>query len=423
MNLGKSQPKLPAQQSTSGAQQQNPGAQQQQNPGAQPVLHAPALNPQPVANVANLPLHQQPFANIVAAGQNRRLTDSDVLKAVVFQAANVGGGAAFAFGLGRSLGADVAEMIVRAGFGSKQLAGVGPDAVHYHETADQSAREHTAQVLATTVARAVGAVVGGGIGASVGNVVAPRMAGLAGKQFLPIPANVLVPDNVSHLQDAQGNLYGDAGRQRLRDEVTAAHRTYGAIAGDTHVHAGQVTFGVENAVRGGGQGKQPMGAPVDATVSTVVSATAGAATGAYAALAMAKHRVQVPDPTHNGNGPAPMVDVPTFYVGDAAPIPNRFTGPGTMHTIGNIAKGTGERIVQMGKATAVLSTANVLGTAIAGAIPKTPGDVAHRFIQALESGIGVAIAVPPWFSAQPTIGAHDAARIRQQQDNNNIPLV
>ena len=158
------------------------------------------------------------FGALVEAGQARRLTDKDVVQAVLFQALAVGGGAAFAFGLGRSLGADVAEMIVRGAFGSPQLAGVGPDTANY----DVSDR-HTAMMLTNAVARWVGATVGGGVGAAVGNVAAPRMAALAGRQLLPVPADVLVPDHVAGLLAPDGQPYGEPGVAHLRAQVAAAH--------------------------------------------------------------------------------------------------------------------------------------------------------------------------------------------------------
>ncbi|CAN7298487.1 hypothetical protein [Rhizobacter sp. LjRoot28] len=350
------------------------------------------------------------FDTLLQAGQARKLTDKDVINAVLFQALSVGGGAAFAFGLGRSLGADVAEMIVRAAFGSPQLAGVGPDTTQFGESDRQ-----TAMMLTNAVARWVGATVGGGIGAAVGNVAAPRMATMTGKQLLPVPANELVPDHVAQLLKPDGTPYGTEGVAQLRAEVAAAQKEYGAVGGGTHIHAGELAFGAENALRGLGQGKQPMGAPVDATVSTVVSATAGAATGAYAAFEMARHRLQVPDARHSGPGSAPLVGVPTFRPGDPAPIPDRFTGPTAGHTALNIAAGTGDRIAQMAKATLPLGAANVTGTAMAAALPETPGDIGHRVVQATESGAGVAAAVSPWFQAQPGILAKDKARIAAQQ--------
>jgi len=359
---------------------------------------APALSP------------AQNFNAIVQEGQSRTLTSPDVVKAIVFQAATVGGGAAFAFGLGRSLGASVAEMIVRAGYKSAQQVGVGQDTANYKES-----DHHTTQMLVTTVARAVGAAVGGGVGATVGNVLAPRVAALAGKQFKPIPADVLVPDHVAELLTG-GRPYGAEGVRQLREQVAAAHKEYGAIVGDAHVHAGEVAFGTENALRGLGQGKQPMGLLVDVPVSTAVSATAGAATGGYAAIMMAKHRLSVPNANYAGEGNAPMVSVPTFQVGDVAPIPDRFTGPTAADTARNIAAGTGDRILHMGKATLPLSAANLTGTAIAAALPKTPGDIGHRVEQALESGAGVAAAVRPWFESQPTIANNDKARIAAQKE-------
>lgn len=362
------------------------------------------------ARDAEMALARENFDALLQAGQARKLTDKDVVLAVTFQALSVGGGAAFAFGLGRSLGADVAEMIVRAAFGSPQLAGVGPDTTHFGESDRQ-----TAMMLTNAVARWVGATVGGGIGAAVGNVAAPRMATVTGKQLLPVPANELVPDHVAQLLKPDGTPYGADGVAQLRAEVAAAQKEYGAIGGATHIHAGELAFGAENALRGLGQGKQPMGAPVDATVSTVVSATAGAATGAYAAFEMARHRLQVPDARHSGPGPAPLVGVPTFRPGNPAPIPDRFTGPTAAHTALNIAAGTGDRITQMAKATLPLGAANVTGTAIAAALPDTPGDIGHRLIQANESGAGVAAAVSPWFQAQPGILANDKARIAAQQ--------
>ena len=99
----------------------------------------------------------------------------------------------------------------------------------------------------------------------------------------------------------------------------------------------------------------------------------------------------------------------------SAPIPDRFTGPTAGHTALNIAAGTGDRIAQMAKATLPLGAANVTGTAMAAALPETPGDIGHRVVQATESGAGVAAAVSPWFQAQPVILAKDKARIAAQQ--------
>ena len=154
----------------------------------------------------------------------------------------------------------------------------------------------------------------------------------------------------------------------------------------------------------------PAGAGPHIGLSIVVSATSGAATGAGAAFTMARQRVSVPDARHNGDGPAPMVSVPPFQVATPAAPPDRFTGPTKTATAVNIAKGSLDRIGQMGKATAALGAASLTGPAIAAALPDTPGDVAHRIIQAGVLGAGVAAAVEPWFKAQPEIAGRDAAR-------------
>jgi len=359
---------------------------------------APALTP------------EQKFDAIVQDGQTRKLTDLDVVRAVGFQAAVVGGGAAAAFGLGRSFGADAAELAVKAAYrlNMKDQLGVGSD-----KGATDHSLQHAGQTSVIPVARAVGATVGGGVGAVVGNVLAPRVAALAGRQFKPIPAEELVPDHVAELLTG-GRPYGAEGVARLRAQVTEAHGRFGAIGGAAHVNGGRAAFGAVNAVRGGSQGGQAVGL-YDMPISTGVSATAGAATGIFAGVKMANHRLAVPDANHTGDGNAPMVDVPTFSVGTPAPIPNRFTGPTATQTAMNIAAGTVDRIVHMNAATLPLAAANMAGALVSASLPKAASTVGPRIVKALELGGGVLTAVSPWFKSQPTIANNDKARIDRQQ--------
>lgn len=346
------------------------------------------------------------FEQHVALGEHMNLKNPDVRKAALFQGLNVGVGAAFAFGAGRALGADIAEAIVHAAFHSPQIVGVGEDKAGY----DQG-NLHTAQMMTTVVARWLGATLGGGIGAAAGNVVAPRMArAAAGRQLLPIPANELVPDHVAELIGADGHPIGEARVAALRASIAEEQKKHGVIVGDTHIRAGQYAFGALNAARGGGQGFQPMGIAPDTPVTALVSATSGLATGIYAATAMAGARLTVPDAGHDGELAAPPVAVPLFRVGDPAAIPDRFSAAGAGKTAANIGMGVLDRTRAMGKATSVLGAAQLTGTAIAAAVPAKHAAVAHRVIQAGVQGAGVWAAVEPWFKEQPVIGAHDAAR-------------
>jgi hypothetical protein len=354
------------------------------------------------------------FGEIVASNDTMNAANPEVKKAAVFQGVNVGAGAGFAFGLGRSLGASAADMITRAAFEAPQLAGVGADGANFQKQTDRE----TALMMTTAISRWVGAAIGGGIGAAVGNVVAPRLASTAGRQLLPVAPNDLVPDHVANLLKPDGQPYGQEGVAALRAGIAATQKEHGNIAGGTHVRAGEIAFGAENALRGAGQGLQPMGLPVDVAISTIVSATSGAATGATAAFDMARQRVEVPDARHTGSGPAPMINVPPFRIGDPAPIPDRFTANTKVETAKNMALGTGDRTLQMAKASGPLGAAGLTGTAIAAALPETEGDYAHRLIQMGVLGAGVAAAVEPWFQSQPRIAGRDAERLAQQRSRD-----
>ena len=98
--------------------------------------------------------------------------NKDAAAGIAFQAVNLGFGAANAFGLGRNLGAALADVFVRAGFHAHQVLTSEPDTVSFEE---QTARQ-TRMMYTTLVAQAVGAELGGAVGMAVGNVAAPRVA-------------------------------------------------------------------------------------------------------------------------------------------------------------------------------------------------------------------------------------------------------
>lgn len=359
----------------------------------------------------------QRFSAIVDSETDMRASHPEVRKAVLAHAIGVGAGAALAFGMGRSIGSAVADVLVRAALQSPQLLGVGEDKAYAKEQSDT--QTHT--MLALNVARWVGAAIGGGIGSSVGTVLAPRAAAWLGWRLAPIDPKALVPDHVADLMrpitaastsDIAARLepYGERGVAELRAEVAALQRQFGDLGGPSYVQAGTACFGVENAARGLGQGLQSFGPLPDIAVSTSVSATAGASTGAFAALAMVRLRLDLPDARHLGDGPAQLISVPLFELARPAPVPDRFTGPSAWATAANLVRGTAHRVGRMAASTLPLGVMSLGGTAVASLLPRTPGDMAHRVIQGGVLGAGVATAVPPWFKAQKEIAERDAAR-------------
>ncbi|WP_157522365.1 hypothetical protein [Mitsuaria sp. 7] len=335
----------------------------------------------------------------------------EVLKAIVALAVSIGGAAAFGFGLGRGMGGALAELGVRHLFGTEQPLGIGEDRNYF----DQDTDHNLAQIAAIATGRWLGATICGGLCATLASVVAPRIAALTGRQLAPIPPEELVPDRVAELRDATGTPYGRDGVDRLRQEIRCAQVATGHIEGTTHVRSGAAAFGVLNAVRGTALGMSPIGVLPDIGISAAVSLTAGASTGLAAGTLMVHQRHRVPDAAHVGDGPAPLVRVPLFEVRKTAPVPPRFTGTGVRHGLANVTWGAADRIRLFIASTWLLGLLGLLVNLAGAGTRREPLNWVHRAGKAIELGVGVGVAVGPYFRGLPPINARDHARLASQR--------
>jgi hypothetical protein len=335
----------------------------------------------------------------------------EVLKAIVALAVSIGGAAAFGFGLGRGMGGALAELGVRHLFGTEQPLGIGEDRNYF----DQDTDHNLAQIAAIATGRWLGATICGGLCATLASVVAPRIAALTGRQLVPIPPEELIPDRVAELRDATGTPYGMAGVDRLRREIQRAQVETGHVEGTTHVRSGAAAFGVLNAVRGTALGMSPIGVLPDIGLSAAVSLTAGASTGLAAGTLMTRRRHRVPDAAHVGDGPAPLVRVPLFEVKKTAPVPPRFSGTGVRHGLGNVAWGAADRIRLFIASTWLLGLLGLLVNLAGAGTRREPLNWVHRAGKAIELGVGVGVAVGPYFRGLPPINARDRARLEGQR--------
>jgi hypothetical protein len=244
------------------------------------ALVAPTIPLSPMAAApATRQRANQRFQSLVQGKESLRLSRRASWLPIVHQSLSLGGGAGFAFGLGRSMGAAVVDLVGQAIETDKepQWLGVGRDTLDFHEMS----KHELAMTYGLPLVRWGFTAIGGGMGAAAGHVLAGRLANwAAGVSLQSINAHELVPDHVAHLKDPQGQLYGEAGVAALRREIQSRQKAAASIDGPRHINGGRASFGLLNAARGLGQGMQPMGALVNVAVSTAVSGLAGAATGA-----------------------------------------------------------------------------------------------------------------------------------------------
>jgi hypothetical protein len=351
------------------------------------------------------------FDEIQLSGTTMTPGNFEVMKAILAVAVSIGTAAALGFGLGRGIGGAVAELGVRRFFDSWQPLGIGEDRNYI----DRDTNDGLLQIATVATGRWIGASLCGGIGAAVGSVVAPRVAALSGRQLAAIPPAQLVPDHVADLLDETGSPYGADGVYRLRLAIKAAQDDCGQIGGTVHVRGGVVAFGALNAARGASLGMSAVGVLPDIGISAGVSLTAGSATGLVAATHMVTKRHRLPDAGYTGDDPTPLVQVPLFEVKKTAPILPRFTGTGVRDSLENMGRGAADRIRLFLGSTWLLGLLGLLVNFAGAATRPAPLNWIHRTGKALELGVGVGVAVGPYFRGIPPINARDRVRLERQQ--------
>jgi len=206
----------------------------------------------------------------------------------VLQVARIGvAGTSMAFGLGRNSGLAAGDAAGRDQRGAEQAGGflsgsTAPATTLSLQSMGQSALAGAAQWALGSVTGAVGNLAGQFLVAPVLNLM-PR-------QFNPIDARAVVPDEtvtlMNQLKPGSGN--------ELRDQVKANQGEISNISSKSNVLLGQISFDAVTAGRFAIQGATPLGVAGQVTVGLAVSATAGAAIGAVMGVRQSVATMDIP---------------------------------------------------------------------------------------------------------------------------------
>lgn len=249
----------------------------------------------------------------------------------VLSVARIGvAGTSMAFGLGRNSGLAAGDALGRAERGAAQsgsfISGsAAPAAILSSQAAGQSVATGVQQWLLGSATGAVGNLAGQFLVAPLLNLI-PR-------QFNPIDARAVVPDEIV---DLMNQLKPGSGSE-LRDKVKATQGEISNISSESNVQLGQFSFDAVTAGRFAIQGATPLGASGQVAVGLAVSATAGAAIGAVMAIRQSVTTVDIPKiadlreavAAAPADGAAALAQVPTNavplyfakHMGAAAPAP------------------------------------------------------------------------------------------------------
>jgi hypothetical protein len=204
-------------------------------------------------------------------------------------AARIGvAGTSLAFGLGRSAGLAAGDAIGRVERGVPQnrdvISGDMPQAATLSSTS-------TAKLAAVGVQQWLLGSLTGAVGNLAGQFVAGPVLNLIPRQFQPIDARAVVPQETV---DLMNTLKPGAGNE-LRDQVKAAQGEIANIASPSNVLLGQISFDAVTAGRFAGQSGTPLGVAGQVGFGLAVSATAGTMIGAAMAVRQSVATVKVPD--------------------------------------------------------------------------------------------------------------------------------
>ncbi len=206
----------------------------------------------------------------------------------VLQVARIGvAGTSMAFGLGRNSGLSAGDAAGRAQRGAEQAGGFLSGSTAPATTL--SAQSMGQSVLAGAAQWALGSVTGA-VGNLAGQFLVAPVLNLMPRQFNPIDARAVVPEEtvtlMNQLKPGSGN--------ELRDQVKANQGEITNISSQSNVRLGQISFDAVTAGRFAIQGATPLGVAGQVTVGLAVSATAGAAIGATMGVRQSVATMDIP---------------------------------------------------------------------------------------------------------------------------------
>jgi hypothetical protein len=375
----------------------------------------------------------------------------DRLMPVAHQTTTVGvAGTAMAFGVGRNTGMAIADEMVRAMAGKPAELGVTASAAAVKPPATWGAAE--LQWVSGALTGAVGNLVGQ-------TVVKPAVDALSGRQHKPIDPQVLVPPQMVQMMNDIHPGSGDA----LRNQVQAQQGDISKITSNFNVRLGQAAFDVASGARAAIQGNQATGMAGTVGVGLAVSFAAGSAIGLGMGVRAATGQHKVPDmaaltekhtevtqqraASQNVDGAAALKDVPKntvplFYTHHTAlknPLtaikqawqdnklrqPPSVDNPDAQHRPStwaergalvlkeskNLAVSVGNRAFEMAKAT--------VPTAVAAGVASHAGGIANeaasRITRAVCAGVGIHMAIQPWFNSLATAIPDGDKKVRAQR--------
>lgn len=206
----------------------------------------------------------------------------------VLQVARIGvAGTSMAFGLGRNSGLSAGDAAARAHRGAEQAGGFLSGSTAPASTLSLQSMGHS--VFAGAKQWTLGSVTGA-VGNLAGQFLVAPVLNLMPRQFNPIDARAVVPEEtvtlMNQLKPGSGN--------ELRDQVKANQGEITNISSQSNVLLGQVSFDAVTAGRFAIQGATPLGAAGQVTVGLAVSATAGAAIGAVMGVRQSVATIDIP---------------------------------------------------------------------------------------------------------------------------------
>ena len=253
----------------------------------------PSASSQPLqaalgGNLAQADAQMSAHEQAVAYGKHSAQMLDRVLP-FVLSVARIGvAGTSMAFGLGRNSGLAAGDAAGRAQRGAEQSGGLisgsaAPAATLSSQAVGQSVASGVQQWALGSVTGAAGNLAGQFLVAPVLNLI-PR-------QFNPIDARAVVPEEtvalMNQLKPGSGN--------ELRDQVKANQGEITNITSESNVRLGQISFDAVTAGRFAIQGATPLGVAGQVTVGLAVSATAGAAIGATMGVRQSVATMDIPD--------------------------------------------------------------------------------------------------------------------------------
>jgi hypothetical protein len=335
-------------------------------------------------------------------------------------AGTVGAGALGGFGIpGRSTGMAMADVVVGAATGGAEW-GIhvapgaaepppppGAEATSSHMSAGAAFGEAGTR-LGRIGAEYVGGAVLGGLGNFVGQkYLAPAVNSLLPIAFKPIPAEVIVPDEMVDLMDisdpepAEGQASARSGT-KLRDDVSKAISSAKDIGSDVNVAFGQAAFIVPGAIRAAIP-QDSTGAAGTALIGAAVTTAGGAALGVAMAANQMRAKVQVPnlsllrEDAAAARLPENMKQVPLFYSHHKETTLSADIKQGLGYASNtDMAQVLAYRMAHMAKASASLSVAQIPAAMVGMA---TTSAAVVNSVAAISGAAGTWVAMIPWFDS------------------------